>query len=307
MRGVVCVLFAVAAAACGAGRSANHLPAVDLHRPQSPAPEESLGSFIGKTRELQARAPATQTPVPGGTLETFDTELGGALLEAQLQPSGVAARRVATAYARYGVFDMAHQYLMAAVKVDPKDAANYEALARLWRDAGFPHLAVSDAHRAVYYAPNWPVAHNTLGTVLQAIGLREAARLEYQRAFAQDNRAAYALNNLCYTDILDGRISKAVQRCQDAVALDPQLRAAQNNLGIAYAATGRMDDALKAFSVAVDHAGALYNLGIMRMARKEYGSAVEAFQAAQTSKPSFPLAAARLEQARARVASGEKR
>jgi Flp pilus assembly protein TadD len=283
----------------------SHFPVTDP-QPITAARAESLGSFIEKTRELQARASA-QPPRPlGATLETFDSELGAALVDAQLQPSGLAARRVASAYARYGVFDMAHQYLMGAVKNDPRDAANYEALARLWRDAHMPHLAVSDAHRAVYYSPNWAVAHNTLGTVFQAVGRRADARAEYEQALRLDPRAAYVLNNLCYSDILDGRITSAIKRCSEALTADPQLQAAQNNLGIAYAAIGRMDAAMDAFNVGIDPAGALYNLGIMRMARREYGSAVEAFQAAQTQKPSFPLAAVRIEQARARIASGEK-
>jgi Flp pilus assembly protein TadD len=158
----------------------------------------------------------------------------------------------------------------------------------------------------VYYAPNWAVAHNTLGTVFQAMGRRADARAEYEQALRLDAGAAYALNNLCYSDILDGRMTSAIKRCGDALASDPQLRAAHNNLGIAYAAIGRMDAAMDAFKVGVDPAGALYNLGIMRLARKEYGSAVEAFQAAQTTKPSFPLAAARIDQARARIGSGEK-
>jgi Flp pilus assembly protein TadD len=304
MRVVLCVVVALAAVGCGAGRSATHFP--EAVQPKDPAPpQDSLGTFIDKTRELQAQAAVQPKQVPGTTLESFDSELGAALVEARIRPSSVAARRVAAAYARHGVFDMAHQYLMAAVKANPHDAANYEALARLWRDAGFPHLGISDAHRAVYYAPDWAVAHNTLGTVLQGLGRRADARREYERAVTLDGKAGYALNNLCYSDILDGRMNKAIERCAEALRLDPQLAAAHNNLGIAYAATGRMDAALDAFSVSVDAAGALYNLGIMRMARKEYVSAVEAFQAAQTRRPSFALASARLEQARAHVHSGD--
>jgi len=237
-------------------------------------------------------------------VESFDSELGAALVEARVNPSPAAARRVAAAYARHGIFDMAHQYLTAAVKADPRDAASHEALARLWRDVRMSNIGIGDAYRAVYYAPDWAAAHNTLGTLLQALGKRGAARLEYEKALALDSSAAYALNNLCYSDILDGRTASAITRCREALARDPQLRAAQNNLGVAYAAAGRMKDAFEAFNLAVDPAGALYNLGVARLARREYQSAVEAFQAAQANK-AFPLAAARAQQARAQLGTGD--
>lgn len=299
-----CLVAAVLAAGCGAGRSALQHPASSR---QAAPPQESLGSFIEKTRELQARAPAHPARPIETTLESFDSELGAALVEMEIHPSTDAARRVAAAYARHGIFDMAHQYLMGAVKADPRDAANYEALARLWRDAHLPQLGLADAHRAVYYAPEWPVAHNTLGTVLQALGQRAAARAEYERVLTVDPSAAYALNNLCYSDILDGQTARAITRCAEALKRDPGLRAAQNNLGLAYAANGRMDAARDAFNLAVDPAGALYNLGVVQMARKDYRSAVEAFEAAQASKPSFPLAEKRARQALSQLAMGDER
>jgi len=300
LRRFTCVVLAVVTAGCGAGRSAGSLTT----RPNPAPPQESLSAFIEKTREVQAQASAAPPKVLGTTLETVDARLGAALLEAKLRPSSAAARSVASAYARHGIFDMAHQYLMSAVRNDPRDAANYEALARLWRDVRMSHLGIADAHRAVYYAPEWAVAHNTLGTLLQALGQRSAARAEYERAVALEPTAAYALNNLCYSDILDGRFASAIARCKDALKSDSTLRAAQNNLGLAYAAAGRMNAALGAFSLGVDPAGALYNLGLTQMARKEYRSAIEAFQAAQVSQPSFPLAAARLQQANAQLGPG---
>ncbi len=46
-----------------------------------------------------------------------------------------------------------------------------------------------DASRAVYYAPDSPVVHNTLGTVLQALGRRAEARAQYEKALAVDASA----------------------------------------------------------------------------------------------------------------------
>ena len=52
---------------------------------------------------------------------------------------------------------------------------------------------MGDAHRAVYYAPQSAAAHNTLGTIMQALGQDEAARSAYELASALDPKAAYAV------------------------------------------------------------------------------------------------------------------
>ena len=45
-----------------------------------------------------------------------------------------------------------------------------KAWRRVWRDWGLPALALGDAHRAIYYAPQSASARNTYGTVMQALG-----------------------------------------------------------------------------------------------------------------------------------------
>jgi Flp pilus assembly protein TadD len=159
------------------------------------------------------------------------------------------------------------------------------------------NLALADAHRAVYYAPSSAVAHNTLGTVFQALGYRREARQEYQRALQIDPAATYALNNLCYGWILDRDPARAVDACQSALNLDPRLAAAHNNLGLAYAALGDLEASRGAFERGGDQAAASYNLGIIYMARRQYPDAITAFVAAQQARPSFGMATARAGQA----------
>jgi len=95
-----------------------------------------------------------------------------------LAPSPETLRAAANEYALAGVNDRAFEYLNRSIALAPRDAAGYDALARLWRDSGFPQLGLGDAYRAVYYAPASAIAHNTLGTLLQALGHRDAARRE---------------------------------------------------------------------------------------------------------------------------------
>jgi tetratricopeptide (TPR) repeat protein len=230
-------------------------------------------------------------------MESADPRLAAALLAANAAPSPLALRQVAEEYQRLGIHDRAHDYLHKALALDPHDAVTYDALARLWRDGGFFDAALADAQRALYYAPRSAPAHNTLGTVFQALGRRDQARQEYARALELDPTAAYALNNLCYGWILDREPGKAVDACQSALKLNPTLTAARNNLGLAYAARGDLDASRGAFERVGDPATALFNLGIVHMARREYSDAVTAFAAAQRARPSFRMATTRAEQA----------
>jgi tetratricopeptide (TPR) repeat protein len=240
-----------------------------------------------------ANAPRQATLAP--TIESTDAQLAAALLAASLAPSAEAFRRVGRAYRRVGVLDQAHEYFTRAVKVDPTDAASYEALARIWRDWGTPHLGLADAHRAVHYAPESPSAANTLGTVLQALGYTAEAKGWYGRALALDPRAWYALNNLCYAAIMTREV--AIDMCRAAVDAAPDAKAPRNNLALAHAAAGDLDAASRWFRRAGDTAEAHYNYGVTLMGRGEYAQAVEAFRKALTKNPQHAQASIRIRQA----------
>jgi Flp pilus assembly protein TadD len=268
------------------------------------APATSLATFIAKVRELSAQARPARQAVP--TIEGTDPKLREALALALALPTLEHLRDVAGEYRRLGVFDKAHTYLSKALAVAPGDAITLDAMARLWRDAGLPGLALSDAHRAVYFAPTSPEARNTLGTVLQALGHRRMAQQEYERALALNPTASYALNNLCYASMLDGDAPSAVRFCRRAIDADPTLVAAHNNLALAYESQGNHAAAGREFAAAGDDAAALYNTGIVHLARREYGSAVEAFEAAHALKPALESAVARARQAATAAAAAEE-
>jgi len=265
------------------------------------APGDSLETFMAKVRTLASEARPDR--IPAATVEQQDTRLAAALLAATVQPDPETFRTVAREYKRLHIADQALEYLHRALRMDRHDAATHDAIARVWRDSGFPNLALGDAQRAVYYAPASPVVRNTFGTILQALGQKKEARGQYELALRLDPAAAYALNNLCYGWILEGDAPKAAQACQQALSVDPELAVAQNNLGILYAATGNVEAARSAFAQSGDKAAVLYNLGIVHLARREYREATDAFKAAQQARPTR-LAAARIRQAEALSGTG---
>jgi Flp pilus assembly protein TadD len=213
-------------------------------------------------------------------------------------PVAASHRLVAEEYVRLGILDAACNHYRRAVRLDPKDAAAYEGLARIWRDSGQLGLGLGNAHRAVHFAPASPEAHNTLGTVLLRLGQPKAARAAYERAIALQPEAAYAFNNLCYLSILEGRAAQAIDDCQRAIALDGTLTAARRNLALGYAAAGRLRLSRAELFRVDSPAAAHYNLGIISLARRDYPAAAAAFETACEIRPWPDAACARAQQLR---------
>ena len=149
---------------------------------------ESLEDYIAKVRQLAATARPPQIAA-ATAVENRDSQLRTARAILTVAPTSENHRRVAEAYARLGILDQAFDHFNAALRMNGTDAAAYDGLARVWRDWGYPHLGLGDAHRAVYYAPLSPVARNTLGTVLLALGQNREAQAAFELALVLDANA----------------------------------------------------------------------------------------------------------------------
>jgi tetratricopeptide (TPR) repeat protein len=264
------------------------------------AVEGSFETYVARVRSLGVRAQPVQAFT--SSIESSDRILSAALLALSVHPGSAEHRRVAERYRALKILDAAYDHFTRARQRDPTDALSYDGLARIWRDWGFPHLGLADASRAVQYAPSWPEVHNTLGTILTAMGRGHEARGAFERALSLDQDAAYVLNNLCYLSLLEGRLTRAVEECRRALAADPSLTSARNNLALAYAADRRDDLALREFSATADRATASYNLGIALLGNGQYALAAEAFEAASRHRPGWSAAQARAKTTRALVA-----
>jgi len=290
--------FAVWAAACGARGPMAVSPAREGAQasPASPsrvkapteaqvAPRETLESFMAKVRHLSTQArPEKVAPV---TIEGTDPELMAALAASVALPSAESYRALATQYRRVMVVDKAYGALAKALELDPHDARTFDALARLWRDAGLPHLALGDAYRAVHYSRGTPETRNTLGTELQSMGRGRQALAEFTRVVERNPLAAYGWNNLCYGWVVSGRPAEATRACQRALALQPTFAAAQNNLGLARAQAGDMAGAQQAFQLAGQAARADFNLGVAQAATGQYAQAAQSFERARAAQPEW--------------------
>lgn len=285
-------------------------------------PERNTASEVESKAALERALPGAPAETPAGgqasstgasprrplspTMETSDAPLAAALLRAAVASSGAAYREVALEYRRLAVFDKAHDYFERAIALDPADAVSHEGTARIWRDWGTPQFGLPPAYRAVYFAPKSAAAANTLGTVLQALGRLPEAEGWYGRALALAPDAWYALNNICYVQIMR-RQASAIGSCSRAVAAaGPGVSTAKNNLALAHAAAGDMPAARQWFRRAGEPAIAHYNYGIALMATREYSDAAAAFADSLNADPTSTLAAARARQARLAAAQSQE-
>jgi Flp pilus assembly protein TadD len=266
---------------------------------------DGLGEYTRKLRTLQANARTNLTL--GATLESQDANVASALLRLAMYPSAQSHHVLADAYRQAGVTDFAYKHWTLALRLDACDSRALEGVARLWRDWGTPELALGDAHRAVYCKPHSSTAHNTLGTILEALGHRQDAKREFELALQLDPHAGFALNNLCYLALQDGDGRGAQETCTRALTIDPTMVVAQTNLALAYALQGEIPKAEARLLDHLDTATGLYNVGVLRMSMSRYSEAASAFDLAASTRPSLADAARRAVQARNKTAAIKER
>jgi Flp pilus assembly protein TadD len=248
-----------------------------------------------------SRPVSARTSTTAATVESLDPALSEALTTAALHPTVENGLRVAEEYQRLGIIDAAQARVERVLDQAPRSAAAHEAMARLWRDSGFPHVALAYAHRAVYFDPANSSAYNTLGTVLDGLKRPDAARQAYLKSFALDHSAAWALSNLCSLELRGGDVDGARQYCEAAVGVSPELKVAHNNLGFVHAASGDLGRAKASFLAAGDEASANYNLGIVHLGAGRLEEASVAFEKAIQARPDFTAAKARARDTRMKL------
>jgi Flp pilus assembly protein TadD len=191
-------------------------PAVDLGgtRPKSsrtdraPAPVEHASITSVSSRMSSSVS----------SLESVHPDLREATMRLRFAPTPGHHLEVARIYRRLKIFDTAHDYLSRSLVVNGPHPEVLDALARLWRDWGQPGQGLSYAHRAVYLDPKWATSHNTLGTVLFALGQRIEARKQFEVAVGLEPNAPWALQNLCVAYQAEGRTREAISTCRKADA-----------------------------------------------------------------------------------------
>lgn len=218
------VLLALLAAGCATARGGGVAgPTVGL--PANSSADVALPSDPGTTGPGALRP--KQSASGAKFAEEWSAALAAAIARHAADPTDEREIELAHAYREAGILDQAYDRYEAVTRRDPRQADAWDGLARIWRDWGFPGLALGDAHRAVWADPQSPGAHNTLGTVLQQLGKASEARREFGIAVALDPSAAYAHFNLGVACAAQLDYDAAAVAFDRAVALDPLLAPAR--------------------------------------------------------------------------------
>ena len=159
-------------------------------------PGQQAGGVPSDEAKARLRAPVAlrgkAVMVGAESAEQWSPKLAAALSRSSASQTVQSELDLAHAYYSIGILDKASDLYESVARREPRQAAAWDGLARVWRDWGYPQLGLGDAHRAVWADPRSAVARNTLGTILQLLGKSREAKEQFARATLLDPAAAYA-------------------------------------------------------------------------------------------------------------------
>jgi Flp pilus assembly protein TadD len=148
----------------------------------------------------------------------------------------------------------------------PLPLRNYLPYGRALLDEGLEAAAIAAFERATQANPTAPTLYR-LGTLLAKSGDAPRARSAFERALALQPDLSEAHNDLGALLAQSGDIEGAITRFRTALAATPEYPDALNNLGYALLLTGRNDEARacyeKALALQPDFPEAINNLGLL--------------------------------------------
>ena len=171
---------------------------------------------------------------------------------------------------------------------------NYLPYGRELLDQGLDAAALLAFERAAQANPSAPTLYR-LGTLLIKGGDVARARTAFERALAMQPDLAEASNDLGALLAQEGAIEQAIERFRAAIAATPEYPDALNNLGYAMLLTGRDDEARalyeRALALQPDFPEALNNLGMLLGRRGELDRAERYFRDALARRAEYGEAA----------------
>ena len=199
----------------------------------------------------QDSAPAAQAPAPPSAARPLEVIDGAAEAPLTAAPvAAAAARPDVEAALRAGHYEKAETLLVKEAEAKPSPEV-LQLLATVFLRDGRPLNAAIALKKAEAIAPLDEPSRFTLAMAYVAIGKRAWARPELEKLAAQAPAKALYPYWLARLDYDDNQYATAVTRLEKAIALDPALARAHDNLGLCYEALGHFDDARKSYETAL--------------------------------------------------------
>jgi Tfp pilus assembly protein PilF/peroxiredoxin len=176
----------------------------------------------------------------------------------------------------------------------PPPSRSYNPYGRELLDQGLERQAVVAFEYAAKGSPS-PAVLYRLGSLLARTGQRDKARDAYERALALEPDLAEASNDLGALLAEEGELPAAIDRFRAALAATPEYPDALNNLGYALLLTGREGEARELYERALklqpDFPEALNNLGLILGRQGDLDGAYRYFSQALRARPDYGEAA----------------
>jgi tetratricopeptide (TPR) repeat protein len=156
--------------------------------------------------------------------------------------------------------------------------------------ADLNHQACEHFRQAVYFNPDYGVAQNNLGSMLNKLGQLKEAEEHFRRAIQGKKNCAEACCNLGNVLLKTARAREAMEYLQQALRLKPDYLEARKALGDAYLNTDRYQEAIEQYGQALKTADMFelhFNLGVAMHKTGRLNEAIGHYQQAVRQKPDF--------------------
>ena len=176
--------------------------------------------------------------------------------------------------------DESIELLERAIKIEPRNPANYNNLALIY-ERGNRHAKAEKLYRhAIGLEPRVAETHYNLGFVLEKQQRLVEAKEEYREAIRLDQSFAPPVYNLGVLLEREGLLDEAEAAYKRAIRLDPKDPQARYNLGNVLENLGRYDEAERIFRAAAlaipNWAGAHNRHGVVLVHLERESEAIEA-------------------------------
>jgi tetratricopeptide (TPR) repeat protein len=190
-----------------------------------------------------------------------------------------------------GNFLQASRVCRQIIQARPGNADAHNVLGVSLLAMGEKEEAVQEVERAIKINPHAPSYHANLGEVLRQSGRLAEAEKPLKEAIRLDPNNAQALNNLGIINYELRKFRDAVGYYKRAIEVRPTMAEAHNNLGNVLRITGDIDGAMHAYQDALTHRAvypeAYNNLGTLLQQAKKLDEAEHAMRKAIQQNPKY--------------------